>query len=62
LVRFSGFLVLLSRLSLLFGGFDQREDGFRRRGPGWIQGGSEELKLKPDTRCPLPDAQFKKPV
>jgi len=31
-------------------------------GLGWILGGSDELKPKPNTRCPIPDAQFKKPV
>jgi hypothetical protein len=33
-----------------------------RRGLGWIQGGSDELKLKPNIRYPIPDAQFKKLV
>jgi hypothetical protein len=41
LVRFSGLLVFLSRLSLLFKGLYQREDGFRR-GLGLILGGSGE--------------------
>jgi hypothetical protein len=46
----------------LFTGLYQHEHGFRRRGLGCIQGGSKGIKLKPNTRCPISDAQFKKPV
>jgi len=51
LVRFSGFLILLSRLSLLFKGFYQCEDRFRR-GVGLDAGRQQGDEAETPTREP----------
>jgi hypothetical protein len=49
LVRFSGFLVLLSRFVVVAQGIIPARGWIEEEGLGWIQGGSEEFKLIPPT-------------
>jgi hypothetical protein len=55
LVRFSVFLVLLSRFIVVVQGIIPARGWIEGEGLGWIQGGSEGMK-------PILDTQFKKLV
>jgi hypothetical protein len=62
LVRFSEFLVLLSRFVVGGQGIIPARVWIEEEKLGLILGGSAESRQKPNIRCPIPDAQFKKPV